>query len=66
MSWMQIGWAIALIAAMWFVPVAAIRVMAYRSGVDQTPGMRAVAVVASALAVTTVLALILFTLLIAA
>lgn len=66
MGWMQIGWGMALIAAMWFVPVAAIRVMAYRSGVDATPGMRGVAITAATLAALSVLALVVLSALIAA
>jgi hypothetical protein len=50
--------AIALISAMWFVPIAAVRVLAWRSGTDATPGMRNVALVAVVGAVGSVLVLL--------
>lgn len=66
MSWIEIGWGMALLAAMWFVPIAAIRVMAYRSGTDATPGMRGVAVTTATLAAFSVLALLVLSALLAA
>lgn len=64
MDALQAGWAAALVASMWFVPVATIRVLAYRSGeVDHTPGMRAVAIVATAGAVLSVGTLVVLTVL---
>lgn len=58
MSTLQVVWAIALMSAMWFVPVATIRVLAWRSGTDATPGMRNVALVAVTGAVTATLVLL--------
>ena len=57
MTTLHLVWAIALMSAMWFVPIATIRVLAWRSGTDATPGMRNVALVAVAGAVTAVLVL---------
>jgi hypothetical protein len=61
MSPIEIGWGASLLMTMWFVPVAAIRVMAYRAGTDATPGMRGVAITGVTLAGISVLALILLT-----
>jgi len=48
MNGLEMGWAVSLMAAFWFVPVAAIRVMAYVSGdIDHTRTMRITATVAT-------------------
>lgn len=63
MTTLQAAWGAALIASMWFVPVATIRVLAYRSGeVDHTKGMRTVAIIAAVGAVISVGALVVLTL----
>jgi hypothetical protein len=63
MTTLQAAWGAALIASLWFVPVATIRVLAYRSGeVDHTKGMRTVAVIATVGAVVSVGALVVLTL----
>jgi len=63
MTTLQAAWGAALIASLWFVPVATIRVLAYRSGeVDHTQGMRAVAIVATVCAAISVGALVVITL----
>jgi hypothetical protein len=55
MSGLEIGWTISLMAALWFVPVAAVRVVAYLSDeVDQTHTMLIVAMVAAVAALLSV------------
>jgi hypothetical protein len=55
MSGLEIGWTISLMAALWFVPVAAIRVLAYvLHEVDHTRAMLVVAMVAAIAALLSV------------
>lgn len=45
MDALEIAWALSFIATAWFLPIGAIRMIAYVSGqVDHTPGMRRLAV----------------------
>lgn len=44
MDALEIVWALSFIATAWFLPIGAIRMIAYASGqVDHTPGMRRLA-----------------------
>lgn len=60
------AWAVSLVAAGWFLPVGAWRMLAHRSGqVDHTPGMRMVAVLALGLGIVAVVSFLVLTVLIA-
>ena len=55
MSGLEIGWTISLMAALWFVPVATVRVVAYLSDeVDHTHAMLIAALVAAVAALLSV------------
>lgn len=55
MSGLETWWVISFMAAVWFVPVAAVRVLAYQSGqVDHTRTMRIVAMIAAGCALVSV------------
>lgn len=43
MDTLTVAWILCLVAALWLVGIGAVRVLAHRSGTDQTPGMRGVA-----------------------
>lgn len=43
MDTLTVAWILCLVAALWLVGIGAVRVLAYRSGTDHTPGMRGVA-----------------------
>jgi hypothetical protein len=59
MSGLEIWWVICFMAALWFVPVAAVRVFAYQSHeVDHTRTMLIVAAIASVAALLSVNSLV--------
>ena len=59
MSSLEIWWVICFMAALWFVPVAAVRVLAYESHeVDHTRTMLIVAAIASVAALLSVNSLV--------
>ena len=59
MNGLETWWVISFMAALWFVPVAAFRVLAYQSGqVDHTRTMLIVATIAAACALVAVNSLV--------
>jgi len=59
MNGLEIWWVISFMAALWFVPVAAVRVLAYESReIDHTRTMMIVAMIASACALLSVNSLV--------
>jgi hypothetical protein len=59
MSGLEIWWVISFMAALWFVPVAAVRVLAYESyEVDHTRTMLIVAAIASVAALLSINSLV--------
>lgn len=65
MNGLQFAWVASVVAMGWFLPIGAIRMLAYRSGqVDHSLGMRNVAVLALALGGVATVCMIVLTVLI--
>lgn len=66
MSILVASWLAAIVATVWLITVGGIRFLAHRSGTDDTPGMRRVAVMALCLgAVAALVAVVLSIVLVA-